>query len=118
MLDMLSTGATGVVFSAYDPELDRKVAVKLISRRLAVDPHERRGWGCSWGNLETRAATSLGNCTDIDCVVDRLQTAPASLGSPALRSGRNLGAAGRRTPTVVLAHSPAAARPATNRLIR
>lgn len=32
-LRLLGTGATGAVYSAYDPELDRKIALKLITLR-------------------------------------------------------------------------------------
>ncbi|EDM77349.1 serine/threonine kinase family protein [Plesiocystis pacifica SIR-1] len=43
VLDPLGAGAMGVVLAAYDPELDRKIALKLIKRRgpVALQAHAR-----------------------------------------------------------------------------
>lgn len=41
VLERLGAGGMGVVWSAYDPELDRKVAIKLIRPERAFDEDVR-----------------------------------------------------------------------------
>src|SRR4051794_11401931 len=36
VLDMLAQGGMGVVYSAFDAQLDRKVAIKVLHRHLAT----------------------------------------------------------------------------------
>jgi serine/threonine-protein kinase len=45
VLDVLGAGGMGVVYSAYDPELDRKLAIKLVQARGAAHSREeQRAW--------------------------------------------------------------------------
>src|SRR5678810_1227641 len=39
VLGLVGRGAVGEVYAAYDPELDRKVAVKLLRPRASTDHH-------------------------------------------------------------------------------
>jgi tetratricopeptide (TPR) repeat protein/predicted Ser/Thr protein kinase len=54
LLERIGRGGTGDVFAAYDPVLDRKVALKLLRADAAIDADER-----GWLLREARAAARL-----------------------------------------------------------
>jgi tetratricopeptide (TPR) repeat protein/predicted Ser/Thr protein kinase len=43
VLDRLGGGGMGVVYSAYDPHLDRKIAIKLLRPDISADPTKSEG---------------------------------------------------------------------------
>ncbi|MBV1859148.1 MAG: serine/threonine protein kinase, partial [Nannocystaceae bacterium] len=60
ILDRLGAGGMGVVFSAYDPELDRKVALKLLRPELA-EGATRGSTGTSRLQREAQAMARLNH---------------------------------------------------------
>ena len=56
LLRVLGEGGMGVVFAAYDEELDRKVAIKLLQRKA-----QGAGWDESWLRNEAKAMARLSH---------------------------------------------------------
>ena len=57
VLDVLGEGGMGVVYAAYDPELDRKVAIKLLQAR----PGDESTGGQAWLLREAQALARLAH---------------------------------------------------------
>jgi tetratricopeptide (TPR) repeat protein len=57
VLDRLGEGGMGVVYRAYDPELDRKLAIKLLQAK----PGGSSGGGASWLVREAQALARLSH---------------------------------------------------------
>src|SRR5687767_11970067 len=59
VLEMLGQGAMGVVFAGYDPDLDRKVAIKLL--KPGVDAGASTSHGAERMLREARAMAKLSH---------------------------------------------------------
>jgi len=62
LIDVLGEGGMGVVYSAYDPELDRKVAIKLLQARPdGSQASTASGTGQEWLLREAQAMARLSH---------------------------------------------------------
>ena len=102
VVDVLGEGGMGVVYAAYDPELDRKVAIKLLQG--GSRSHGDQGW------LQ-REAQALGRLAhpnviavhDVGTLDDRVWVAMELVDGTTLRLWRQLARSWREVQAVMLA---------------